>query len=91
MLEAAAAGCALVLSDIPTFRELWDGCATFVDAHDAPGFAGAIDALIGDQGRRVAQGEAARARSRRYTPAATAAQTYAIYRSLLTPAEAVAA
>jgi len=91
VLEAAAAGCALVLSDIPTFRELWDGCATFVDPHDAPGFAHAIDALIGDQNRRVSQGEAARARARRYTPAATAAQTYAIYRGLLPATEAVAA
>ena len=91
VLEAAAAGCALVLSDIPTFRELWDGCATFVDPHDASGFAAAIDALIGDEARRVAAGEAARARARRYTPAATAAETYAIYRSLLPAAEAVAA
>ena len=30
VLEAAQAGCALVLSDIPTFRELWDGVALFV-------------------------------------------------------------
>ena len=30
VLEAAQAGCALVLSDIPTFRELWDGAAMFV-------------------------------------------------------------
>ena len=29
VLEAAQAGCALVLSDIPTFRELWDGAALF--------------------------------------------------------------
>ena len=32
VLEAAQAGMALVLSDIPTFRELWDGAAIFVDA-----------------------------------------------------------
>ena len=31
VLEAAQAGCPLVLSDIPTFRELWDGAALFVD------------------------------------------------------------
>jgi hypothetical protein len=28
-LEAALAGCALVMTDIPTFRELWDGAAEF--------------------------------------------------------------
>ncbi len=30
VLEAAQAGMRLVLSDIPTFRELWDGAAIFV-------------------------------------------------------------
>lgn len=30
VLEAASAGMRLVLSDIPTFRELWQGAATFV-------------------------------------------------------------
>ena len=30
VLEAAQSGMALVLSDIPTFRELWDGAARFV-------------------------------------------------------------
>ncbi|HZF42343.1 MAG TPA: glycosyltransferase [Sphingomonadaceae bacterium] len=91
VLEAAAAGCALVLSDIPTFRELWDGCATFVDPHDERAFAAAVAALIGDQSLRMARGEAARVRARRYTPQATAAETLAIYRTLLPTAEAVAA
>ena len=31
VLEAAQSGMALVLSDIPVFRELWDGAAIFVD------------------------------------------------------------
>ena len=43
VLEAAQAGCALVLSDIPTFRELWDGAALFVAADDAAGFAAALE------------------------------------------------
>lgn len=34
VLEAAQAGCALVLSDIPSFRELWDGAAVFCNPHD---------------------------------------------------------
>jgi len=34
VLEAAAAGCALVLSDIPSFRELWSGAALFFDPDD---------------------------------------------------------
>ena len=36
VLEAAQAGCALVLSDIPTFRELWDGAALFVPRRRRP-------------------------------------------------------
>jgi glycosyltransferase involved in cell wall biosynthesis len=31
ILEAALAGCALVLGDIPSLREIWDGAALFVD------------------------------------------------------------
>ncbi|PUE89089.1 hypothetical protein C7T87_25825, partial [Xanthomonas hortorum pv. hederae] len=34
VLEAAQAGCALVLADIPTFRELWEGAALFVSPQD---------------------------------------------------------
>jgi glycosyltransferase involved in cell wall biosynthesis len=34
VLEAAQSGMALVLADIPVFRELWDGAAIFVDGRD---------------------------------------------------------
>ena len=48
VLEAAQAGCALLLSDIPSFRELWDGAAIFVP-NDAPDqIAGAIEDLLGN-------------------------------------------
>ena len=89
-LEAAAAGCALVLSNIPTFRELWDGVAIFVDPTDAEGFADAIAAIVGDQGRRSELGEAAAQRASRFTPAATARGMAAIYQSLLGSQEAAA-
>ena len=68
VLEAAQAGCALVLSDIPTHRELWDGVALFVDARDDHGFAEAISGLFGDRDERNRLGEAARDRARRYGP-----------------------
>ena len=35
VLEAALSGCALVLGDIPSLREIWDGAALFVDPDDA--------------------------------------------------------
>ena len=72
-----------MLSDIPTFRELWDGAATFVTPGDAPAFAEAIRALLADPARHAAQSQAARLRAARYTPAAMAAQMSGIYRDLL--------
>jgi glycosyltransferase involved in cell wall biosynthesis len=66
VLEAAAAGCALVLSDIPSFRELWDGAAAFVDADDDEAAAGAVRGLLDDPVRRGAAGQAAATRAARY-------------------------
>ena len=82
VLEAAAAGCALVLSDIPTFRELWNGVALFVDPDDGDGFTAAIARLHAEPGFRQGLGEAAMLRSARYTPAAMARSISAIYRGL---------
>ncbi|HEX7048993.1 MAG TPA: glycosyltransferase family 4 protein [Longimicrobiales bacterium] len=80
-LEAALAGCALVLSDIPTFRELWDGCALFYAPGDAGALAEAALALLGDEDRRKALADAARARAlSRYTPARMAERYEAVYR-----------
>ncbi|MFC0340105.1 glycosyltransferase family 4 protein [Paracoccus niistensis] len=83
VLEAAQAGCPLVLSDIPTFRELWDGAATFVAPGDAQGFADAIAGLLAEPARHAALGQAARQHAARYTPAATAARMAEIYRDAL--------
>lgn len=83
VLEAANAGCPLVLSDIPSFRELWDGVATFVPADDAPGFAAAIEELVIDTRLRLTRGDLARRRAARFTPAAMAAGMDALYRPLL--------
>ncbi len=85
VLEAAQAGCALVLSDIPTFRELWDGAAEFVPAGDDRAIAAAIERAARDPGRL---GAAARARAERYTVEAMAAGTAAVHRALLRRAEA---
>lgn len=45
ILEAARSGCALVLADIATFRELWDGAAIFVSPDDPAALALAVDWL----------------------------------------------
>ncbi|USU12343.1 glycosyltransferase family 4 protein [Sphingomonadaceae bacterium OTU29THOMA1] len=81
VLEAAQAGCALVLADIPTFRELWDGAASFVPLDGR--WCEAIEALVHDTPRRAALGEAARSRAARYTPDATADRMLALYRDVI--------
>ncbi len=68
VLEAAAHGCALVLADIPTFRELWDGAARFADPHDPEAFAFAIGALSNDADARARLAAAARTAARPFTP-----------------------
>lgn len=83
VLEAANAGCALVLSDIPTFRELWRDSAIFVPARDAQAFADAIDALADDRDQRARLGRAARNRAQLYTPARMAQKMATIYAGLV--------
>ena len=63
VLEAAARGAALVLSDIPTFRELWDTAALFVRSDDEEGFAAAINRLAENPNLRRRLAERARRRA----------------------------
>jgi glycogen(starch) synthase len=82
-LEAALNGCALVLTDIGTFRELWDGCADFVPPGDAPALAAALSRQAEDPARRARLAEGARKRAlRRYTSARMAEEYLALYRQL---------
>lgn len=90
VLEAAAAGCALVLSDIPTFRELWDGAAIFADPNDPASFAAAITRLETTPELRWQLGETAHARSLRFSTAATARAVMRLYRGLLAGREVAA-
>jgi glycogen(starch) synthase len=78
-LEAAQAGCALVLSDIPTFRELWQGAALFVDPREPDAVAEVLERLLADPARCARVGAAARERAGRYTVEAMAAATLAAY------------
>lgn len=79
VLEAASAGCALVLSDIPTFRELWSGAARFVDPQDPKAIAAEIKRLADSQGDRLSFGRAAAARAGEYGPGQMADGTLAAY------------
>ena len=82
VLEAAQAGCPLVLSDIETFRELWDGAAVFFPAGDDAALADRLADLAADPDRCSALGEAARKRAARYTVEAMAVATLRLYATL---------
>lgn len=86
VLEAAQAGCALVLSDIPTFRELWADAAIFVPPRDETAIAAAIGQVLADRGLRDHLGDAARRHAARYTIAAMADRMASLYRGLATTA-----
>ena len=82
VLEAGRAGCALVLSDRPSFRELWEGAAIFVDPRDDMAVQDALLHLIDNEAkRRELQRRAAR-RARRYSLAAMAQNYISLYDEL---------
>ena len=83
VLEAAQAGCGLVLADIPTYRELWDEAAVFVPGKDAAALARTLDTLLDDPDECSRLGALAQARAARFTVEAMVAGTLAVYRDAL--------
>lgn len=83
VLEAAQAGCALVLSGIPTFRELWSGAAIFVPAAQPSRLVEAWQRLLDDPALARELGEAARVRASRYDATSMAARMHGLYTGLL--------
>ena len=82
VLEAAQSGCALVLSDIPTFRELWSDAAVFVDPNQPRSVAAVLDGLLNDPAHAARLGRQAAARASRYSVDRMVEGTLAVYRSL---------
>jgi glycosyltransferase involved in cell wall biosynthesis len=76
ILEAALSGCALVLGDIPSLREHWDGAALFVAPGDEGALASTLAGLIADTPRRERWARRARVRGTEFT-AARMADAYA--------------
>lgn len=83
VLEAAHARCALVLADIPTLRELWDGAAIFVDPRDAGAIRDALQTLIADASARRELGARACEHAACFRPERMARQYVSLYESLL--------
>lgn len=81
VLEAAQAGCCLVLSDIPSLRELWNDAAVFVNPRDPDAWVSELNLLSQDEKRREHFAARAVANAKRYSAQDTAGQYAALYRS----------
>jgi glycosyltransferase involved in cell wall biosynthesis len=88
VLEAALAGCALVLSDIPTFRDLWDDAALLVPADDPEAARDALNRLVAAPDLRQQLGRWAQSRADAYSSEACVRGTLAVYRRVLEQAAA---
>jgi glycosyltransferase involved in cell wall biosynthesis len=75
-LEAALAGCALVLGDIPSLREVWGDAALYVDPDDDEALAAALQ-------RALRERRDASARAARYSAPRMAARYVDAYRGLV--------
>jgi glycogen synthase len=64
VLEAALSGCALVLNDLPSLREHWEGAAAFAEPHT---FAAVLQNIIENENLRLELAQAARLRAKKFT------------------------
>ena len=90
-LEAARCSSALVLADIPTYRELWDGAAFFANPRDPQAFAWAVNQLAKDPSLRTVFANRARVRSLEFTVEAQAEAMARIYSRLLSSRQSLTA
>jgi glycogen synthase len=86
VLEAALAGCALVLGDIPSLRELWRDTALFVDPDDHDHLARTLRRLIADSELRRTVAQRCRARALAFDSKTMAAGYLHAYESALSAA-----
>lgn len=82
-LEAALSGCALVLGDLPSLREVWGEAALFVPSDNPEALRAALRRLIGDPPLRESMACRARAQARRYAPDRMAAGYLSLYQKML--------
>lgn len=83
VLEAAQAECALVLGDIPSLRELWDGAAWFVAPEDQSQLAWALSELINDGSARERSARCAAKRAKRFGLQRMASAYFDLYRNVI--------
>jgi glycogen(starch) synthase len=67
VLEAALSGCALILGDLPSLREIWRDAAVFVAPRDAEGIARVTNEVIANDQFRAELSQRAIRRANEYT------------------------
>jgi len=82
-LEAGLSGCALVLGDIPSLREVWGDAALYAATDDTDALREAIGRLISDSALRREMSTRALTRAQTYTPERMADGYLAAYKTLL--------
>ncbi len=82
-LEAALSGCALVLGDIPSLREVWGPAARYVNPADHDSLADTLNELIANDVLRNRYAARAMARARQYTPGRQAERYKTLYQQML--------
>ena len=83
VLEAARARCALVLADIPSLRELWDGAAVFVNPRDPDAWTFELDQLSRDAEKRECLAAAAYSHAERFRAVGSVAGYWELYEELI--------
>jgi len=81
-LEAGLAGCALVLGDIPSLREVWGDAALFVSPDQPAQLEAALRRVIEDEEARERLARRARRRARGYSSERSALGYLSIYAGL---------
>jgi glycosyltransferase involved in cell wall biosynthesis len=89
ILEAALAGCCLVLGDIPSLRENWDGVALFVPPDDRAALAETIETLIHDPTCRRALSKLTRAHALQFSPERMARDYLDVYQQAMLESQEV--
>lgn len=81
-LEAGLAGCALVVGDIPSLREVWGDAAHYVDPDDDTALAETCSRLIADPGLLHEWAERALERAGTFSPQCTGRGYLEVYEGL---------
>jgi glycogen synthase len=79
VLEAALSGCALVLGNIETLKEIWGDAALYVDTDDAEALAATVNSLLENEFLLTLYAEAAQQRAVQYSTEKMAEKYWEVY------------